>query len=91
MIPLPPLEVGAVHDNETCPSPRVGTTDVGVPEVVNGVTLEEAVENVPRPAPLIAATRNVYAVPFVSPVTVTDVEVETESLNVVHVVPLLEY
>jgi hypothetical protein len=91
MIALPPLETGAVHDNETCPLPRVGVTEVGVPGVVNGVTLDEAVENVPRPAPLIAATRNVYAVPFVNPVTVTEAVVDTESLKVVHVVPLLEY
>ena len=91
MIALPPLEIGAVHDNETCPLPRVGVTEVGVPGVVNGVMLDEAVEYEPVPAPLIAATRNAYAVPFVNPVTVTEVVVDTESLKVVQFVPSLEY
>jgi hypothetical protein len=39
--------------------------------------------------PFTAATRNVCAVPLVSPVTVALVAVETESLNVAHVEPEL--
>jgi hypothetical protein len=35
-----------------------------------GVTAADAVESGPVPSPLIAATRKVYAVPFVRPPTV---------------------
>jgi hypothetical protein len=40
---------------------------------------------------LIADTRNVYAVPFVSDVTVIDVAVDAVWLNAVHVDPFVEY
>jgi hypothetical protein len=40
---------------------------------VSGVTALEAVDAVPVPAEFIALTLNVYAVPFVRPVTVVDV------------------
>jgi hypothetical protein len=44
------------------------------------------------PAAFTAATRNVYAVPFVRPVTVAEVAVVVPSENVVHEEPeLLEY
>ena len=39
---------------------------------------------------MTALTRNVYGVPFVSPVTVTDVAVDAARVNVVHVVPFVE-
>ena len=58
----------------------------------NGVTEFELLENAPVPIVFLAATLNTYAVPLVKPVTVTEVEVETESENVVKVEPLsLEY
>lgn len=41
------------------------------------------------PIPLTPATRKVYAVLLVSPVTVAVVAVDVPSANVVHVVPLL--
>ena len=91
MIALPPFDVGAVHESETWALPAVAATDVGVPGVVYGVTAEEAVEYVPVPALLIAATRNTYEVPLVRPVTVTEVVVETESENNVHEVPSVDY
>ena len=76
MIELPPLLVGAVHVSETCELPAVPTTEVGAPGVVNGVTLDEAVEYEPVPAALTAATLNTCAVSAVSPVYTYDVEVE---------------
>jgi hypothetical protein len=56
------------------------------------VTELDAVEYGLVPILLTAATLNTYANPFVRPVTVTEVEVETDSENVVKVEPLsLEY
>jgi hypothetical protein len=58
----------------------------------SGVTELDAVEYGLVPMLLTAATLNTYATPFVKPVTVTEVEVETDSENVVKVEPLsLEY
>jgi hypothetical protein len=58
----------------------------------NGVTEFELPENTPVPIVFLAATLNTYAVPLVKPVTVTEVEVDTPSENVVKVEPLsLEY
>jgi hypothetical protein len=58
----------------------------------SGVTELDAVEYGLVPILLTAATLNTYANPFVRPVTVTEVEVETDSENVVKVEPLsLEY
>jgi hypothetical protein len=58
----------------------------GVPAV--GVTALLAAVYAPTPTPLTAATRNTYAVPFVSPVTVALVAVDAAAVNVVHVAPL---
>ena len=90
MIAEPPLLDGAVHVNETCVLPAVPDTLVGVPGVVTGVTADDAVETDPVPAALDALTRNVYAVPFVKPVTVALSNVDVPSANVVHVVPSVE-
>ncbi len=54
-----------------CPCPAVAETLVGAPGTVAlGVTLLEAVEALEVPTELVAVTVKVYAVPFVSPVTV---------------------
>ncbi len=61
-----------------CPCPAVAETLVGAPGTVTGVTLTlasgvtllEAVEALEVPTELVAVTVKVYAVPFVSPVTV---------------------
>lgn len=45
--------------------------DVYVEQVAIGVTLFDAALDGPVPAPLVARTENVYAVPVVNPVTVT--------------------
>ncbi len=65
-------------------------TEVGVPGVVNGITDDDAMEYAPVPALFIAATRNTCDVPLVSPVTVAEVDVETESVNKVQFVPSVE-
>jgi hypothetical protein len=52
------------------------TIEVGVPAVVNGTTASDADEYVPLPALFAATTLNLYEVPFVSPVTVYDVDVD---------------
>jgi hypothetical protein len=91
MIALPPLSAGAVQLTTTCVFPDTPVTAVGAPGVVNGVTAVDTTEYVPVPAAFTAAIRNVYAVPFVRPVTVHDAVDETESVNVAQVVPSLEY
>ena len=90
MIAEPPLLEGAVHVNDTCVSPAVPDTVVGSPGTVRGVTADDAAETIPVPAALVALTRNVYAVPFVKPVTVAEAEVEVPSANTVYVEPSVD-
>ena len=63
---------GGVQPTVTMESPGTAVMPVGAPGTVAaaGVIAGEAAESAPVPTPLIAATRNVYVVPFVSPVTV---------------------
>jgi hypothetical protein len=57
-----------------------------------GVTSALAVEYAPCPMPFTAATRNVYAVPLVRPVTVALVAADVPSLKFAQdEPPLLEY
>ncbi len=49
---------------------------MGAPGVVKGVIAAESAEYAPSPTTLRAATRKLYAMPFVSPVTVYDVDVD---------------
>jgi hypothetical protein len=89
VIGLPPFDEGAVHDKATCRFPAVPETAVGAPGTpAVGVKTAEAVESAPVPTALIAATANVYAVPFVRPVTVYVVEVEPVSTGVCAVPPM---
>jgi len=55
----------------------------GAPGVVNGVLANDGVEGAELPTAVVAITLKVYAVPFVSPVTVHDVADPAE----VHVAP----
>jgi len=55
----------------------------------SGVTEFDAAEYVPVPMLFLPATLKIYAVPFVKPVTVTEVAVETVSVKVVQLLPLL--
>lgn len=69
VIALPPLERGAVQLTSAEPSPRVAPTPVGAPGTVAGVTFTEEGDGGPAPNEFLAATENVYATPFVRPVT----------------------
>jgi hypothetical protein len=53
----------------------VALTDVGAPGTVDGVAAADAAEAGPVPDAFVAVTVNVYAVPFVSPLTVQEVAV----------------
>ena len=61
---------GAVKVIEALPFKRVAVPIVGASGVVAGVTELDAAEALPAPTPFIAVTVNVYAVPFVKPLTV---------------------
>jgi hypothetical protein len=59
---------------------------VGTPGTARGVTVgDDFDEYEPCPAAFTAATWNEYAVPLVSPVTFTDVDVEAVRVKVEHV------
>ena len=62
----------------------------GASGTVRGMTVAELVEFAPVPAALTAAILKIYEVPFVSPVTVSEVDVLMLSLNVVQVAPLFD-
>ena len=72
MIALP-LLAAAVYATATVVLPAVGVPIVGAPGNVYGVTAPEAPDAVPVPAAFVAVTVNVYCVPLVSPVTVSEV------------------
>ena len=57
---------------------------------VRGVAPADCVEVAPVPAMFVAETRNTYSVPLERPVTVVARFVDTPSLKVVQLVPLLE-
>jgi hypothetical protein len=64
------LDEGAAHVTDACPLPGVALTLVGDPGTAAGVTLLEAADAGPVPDQFVAVTVNVYAVPFVKPLTV---------------------
>jgi hypothetical protein len=66
-----PFDAGAVHDTVAWPLPGVAVTLVGAPGAAAGVTALDAADAGPFPIAFVAVTVNVYAVPFVSPVTRT--------------------
>ena len=70
MIALPPVLAGAVNDTVACALPATAAIAVGAPGTVAGITLLDAAEGAPLPTAFVATTVNVYAVPFVRPVTV---------------------
>ena len=65
----PPLFVGAVNVITTLPFPAAAVTFVGAFGTVEGVKEDDEVEAADVPMPFIATTLNVYAVPFVNPLT----------------------
>ena len=85
---LPPVLVGAAHESATCWLPRVPASEVGAAGTPNGTYAGEAVENVPTDPLMTLATRKMYEVPLVRPVTVAEVLVVPVLLvNRVHVEP----
>ena len=72
MIVAPPL-LGAVQLTVADFTPAVAVTDVGAPGTVAGVTALDAADAGLVPRAFVAVTVKVYAVPFVKPVTVTEV------------------
>ena len=82
---MPPFDAGALHESATSPSPAVPVTEVGAPGVVYAVTALEEVEYELSPAALVAATLNLYDVPFVRPVTVNVVPEDCVAVAVHHV------
>jgi hypothetical protein len=69
----------------------VSTGWPGAPGRVRGVAEVDVDEFAPLPATFLASTRNTYAVPFVNPVTITDVVVEVVfAAHAVHVDPLFD-
>lgn len=72
--------------------PTVVVTDGTAELTVRGTTPELVDDAVPTPAAFFAVTRKMYPLPLMSPVTVAVVALDTESLKVIHVVPLfVEY
>ena len=69
MIAEPPLEDGAVNVTVACALPSVAVPMDGAPGTAPGLTEFEAEDAVLVPAEFVAVTVNVYAVPFVRPVT----------------------
>ena len=70
MIDEPPLLAGGVKVIVACPFPAVAVPMVGAPGTVAGVIELLTLDAVLVPTPFVAVTVNVYAVPFVRPVTV---------------------
>lgn len=67
---------GAVKLIVACVLLAVAVTEVGAPGTVAGVTEFDAVDETLVPTAFVAVTVNVYAVPFVRPVTVIGLPVE---------------
>jgi hypothetical protein len=65
----PPSDEGGLKPTITCPSPAVVELIAGAPGSVRGVTALDVDEAGPVPARFDAVTVNVYAVPFVRPLT----------------------
>ena len=66
----PPSLAGGVNLTVALDLAAVTPVIAGAPGVVAGVALSEGADASPVPAVLVAVTVKVYAVPFVSPLTV---------------------
>ncbi|MFA6290802.1 MAG: hypothetical protein WC637_03420 [Victivallales bacterium] len=69
-IGLPPLDAGGVKFTTACPFPLTAVPIIGASGTVAGVTAAETADACPDPTAFVALTVKLYAVPFVSPVTV---------------------
>ena len=81
-----PLLAPVAKATESWPLLGVIEMIVGADGTARGVSVVVD-ENDPVPAALTVATRNVYRVPLTNPVTVTEVVVDTASLNVTQFAP----
>ncbi|HET7549055.1 MAG TPA: hypothetical protein VFJ86_14890 [Usitatibacter sp.] len=72
VIGAPPSLAGAVKVTVAWALPAVAVPIVGAPGTVAGVTLFDAADAGPVPTAFVAVTVKVYAVPFVSPLTVME-------------------
>ncbi|CAB4950428.1 unannotated protein [freshwater metagenome] len=69
------MDAGAVQDTTDCAFAfDVAETPVGAPGAVAGTAALDATDAAPVPRAFVAVTVNVYEVPFVSPVTVHEVD-----------------
>ena len=89
MIGDPPVLAEATHVTARLALPLTATTDVGLLGTVAGVAGAEFADGRLEPTAFLAITLITYAVPLVRPVTVHERAVDTGSVNVVHVEPLL--
>src|SRR3954447_5974884 len=65
-------------------APLVAVPILGADEAVGaGVTVFDAVDRAPVPAALTAATRKLYAVPFVKPVMMVDLMLPTPTVRTI--------
>ena len=90
MIADPPPFTGAVHDSEAPPFAAVAVTPIGTPGTADdavGVTGCDQLDAAAVPDDRIGVTRKTYDAPFVNPVTVIDVVVDTGWLNAYAVRP----
>lgn len=68
----PPSSDGVPHTTVAVVLPGDAATLVGAPGTVAGTTGLDGSESGPTPEEVIAATLNVYVVPLVSPLTVSE-------------------
>ena len=80
MIAEPPSVPGTFHDKKTCAFPAAAVRLVGASGTVASVIGLDDADEGPVPAALVAVTVNVYAVPFVKPVTVIGPPVEVAEI-----------
>jgi len=91
VIVAPPLEPGAVQATVTDVAlAMVAVPIVGAPGTVAGVTEADAVDKLDVPAEFVAVALNVYAVPFVNPVTTHDPEAPVTVQPVEYVTPSVD-
>jgi len=85
----PPVTDGGFQDNSTRVPVMLATAPVGAPGVPRGVTAVVFAEKLLMPLELWAATRKMYAVPLLRPVTAADADDVTPLATPVHDTPLL--
>jgi len=84
---VPPLDAGATQETVASAWVEVVATEVGAPGTTSGVA-EAVAEAVPVPTAFTAETRKAYALPFVRPVAVYEVDEDpVDAVRTVQVTP----